>query len=75
MMDRIERDFYLRDPEEQADFLLQTWCNECQQVDLGMTDPVEYELDGKIAIEGKCKKCGNSVTTEIAPDDGDDTWQ
>jgi len=40
-----------------------------------MTDPVEYELDGKIAIEGKCKKCGNSVTTEIAPDDGDDTWQ
>ncbi len=74
-MDKIERDFYQRDPEEQADFLEQTWCNECQKIDLGMTEPQEYEIDGKIAIEGKCKKCGNSVITEIAPDDGDDEWQ
>ncbi len=74
-MDKVERDFYQRDEEEQAAFLEQTWCNECREVDLGMTDPKEYELDGIVAIEGKCKKCGNKGTTEIAPDDGDDDWQ
>jgi len=70
-MDKIERDFHQRSEEEQASFLEQTWCDSCQEVDLGMTDPDEYELDGKIIIEGKCKKCGSSVTTEIFGEDED----
>jgi len=73
-MDKQERDFYQRSEEDQASFLEQTWCNNCQAVDLGMTDPVEYELDGTIMIEGKCKKCGETVTTELADEDDDSEW-
>ncbi|WP_396586635.1 hypothetical protein [Bermanella sp. R86510] len=68
-MAMTERDFYQRSAEDQDAFLQQTWCNNCQQVDLGMTDPVEFEQDGTIFIQGKCKKCGETVTTEIADDD------
>jgi len=73
-MARQERDFYQRDEEEQASFLEQTWCNNCMEVDLGMTDPVEYEQDGVIMIEGKCKKCGETVTTELADEDDESEW-
>lgn len=71
--ERIERDFSARDPEEQQEFLTMTWCNNCMQVDLGMVEPQEYELDGVVYIEGKCKVCGEPVTTEIAPE-GDEDW-
>ena len=67
--ERIERDFYARDPEEQAAFLENTWCNQCQEVDLGMTDPEEYELDGRLFIEGKCAKCGSPSITEVVEED------
>ncbi len=63
------RDFSLRDPEEQSDFLNTTWCNHCMEADLGMVDPVEYELEGRVFLEGKCRKCGSIVTTEIIEDD------
>jgi len=69
MTDRIKRDFYARDKEEQAEFLKMTWCNTCMKEDLGMTDPQEYEIQGKIFIDGKCTKCGSVVTTEMAFDD------
>lgn len=72
-MDNKERDFYQRSAEEQASFLEQTWCNQCQEVDLGMTDPKEYEQDGVVVIEGKCKKCGEPVITEIFGEDED--WE
>jgi len=71
IMDKIERDFHQRSEEEQASFLEQTWCNNCQEVDLGMSDPEEYEQDGKIIIEGKCNKCGEPVVTEIFGEDED----
>lgn len=74
-MERIERDFYARDAEDQEAFLTQTWCNECGEADLGMTDPVEYEQDGVVLVEGKCKKCGTSILTEIADDDTDGEWE
>lgn len=67
--ERIERDFYARDPEEQAAFLENTWCNQCQEVDLGMKDPEEYELDGRLFIEGKCVKCGSPSITEVVEED------
>jgi len=73
-MERTERDFYARDKADQEAFLTQTWCNNCMEVDLGMKDPVEYELDGVVYIDGKCVKCGSTVTTEIADDDTDCEW-
>ncbi|MFW1677106.1 hypothetical protein ACFVYJ_04910 [Pontibacter sp. JAM-7] len=62
---RVERDFYARDAEEQQAFLQQTWCDHCQGVDLGMTDPVEYEQKHTIFIEGRCTGCGQPVITEL----------
>ena len=65
MSDRKERDFYARDLEEQRSFLQYTWCNHCMEMDLGMVNPVEYELEGIIYVEGDCKKCGETVVTEL----------
>ena len=70
--ERIARDFYARDPEEQGAFLQNTWCNTCQQVDLGMTDPVEYEFMDRIFVEGKCAVCGEPSITEVVEDDEDE---
>jgi hypothetical protein len=70
--ERIARDFYARDAEEQAAFLANTWCNHCQQVDLGMTDPVEYEFLGRVFVEGKCAVCGEPSITEVVEDEEDD---
>ena len=74
-MERIERDFYARDKDDQDAFLSQTWCNTCMEVDLGLKEPQEYELNGVVYIEGKCAKCGDLVTTEIADDDTDGEWE
>lgn len=65
----IERDFYARSEEEQKVFLEQTWCDHCQQTDLGMSEPREYELFGIVFIEGRCNKCGEPVLTELTDDD------
>jgi len=67
--ERTPRDFAARSAEEQQSFLAQTWCNQCQQVDLGMTDPVEFELKGTVYIEGKCKGCGELILTELTDED------
>ncbi|BCE02058.1 hypothetical protein [Marinicellulosiphila megalodicopiae] len=69
MTDRIKRDFSLRNQEEKTEFLQMTWCNTCMKEDLGMEDPQEYEIEGKIFIDGKCVKCHSVVTTELAFDD------
>lgn len=37
--------------------------------DLGMTDPVEYEIEGVVFIDGACVACGATVTTELQDDD------
>lgn len=67
---RIERDFYARDVEEQAAFLSQTWCQHCMAADLGMIEPEEYEVDERVFVAGKCVQCGNAVVTELV--EGDD---
>ncbi len=69
MTERTERDFFSRSEEDQQAFLEQTWCDSCQEVNLGMAEPEEYELKGTIYIEGKCKKCGEVVLTELTDDD------
>tara|TARA_R110002167_G_scaffold143811_4_gene333399 strand:+ start:1851 stop:2084 length:234 start_codon:yes stop_codon:yes gene_type:complete len=65
----IERDFFARPVEEQNDFLHQTWCNHCMEVDLGMKNPKEFETKDRVWIEGDCLKCGHSTITEIVEDD------
>ncbi len=70
--ERIQKDFYARDIEEQESFLANTWCNQCQQIDLGMIEPIEYEFMGRLFIEGKCAVCGEPSITEVIEDDEDD---
>jgi hypothetical protein len=67
--DRQHRNFYDRDPVEQQAFLHNTWCNRCEQVDLGMSDPVEFLLNDRLFIEGHCVVCTETVTTELVEDD------
>lgn len=74
-LERIPRDFFQREPDEQADLLHHTWCNECQEVDLGMTNPVEYEYLGRVFIDGECAKCGAVSTTEVVEGDDEDDVQ
>ncbi|MCZ2723418.1 hypothetical protein O1D97_17835 [Marinomonas sp. 15G1-11] len=64
-----ELDFYNRTEEEQNDFLAMTWCNDCQEMDLGMEDPKEYYSDSRHWIAGKCKVCKTEVITEIQEGD------
>jgi len=65
----VERDFFLRGVEEQKDFLSQTWCNTCMEVDLGMTNPKEFESASRLWIEGQCVKCNGTTITEIVEED------
>ncbi len=67
--ERIERDFNARDEDEKRAFLEETWCDQCQEVNLGMVEPAEYELNEIIFIEGKCKKCGSIILTELTDDE------
>lgn len=69
MSERKLRDFYARDEASQKEFLHYTWCNACMASDLGMTDPVEYEIEGVVFIDGACVACGATVTTELQDDD------
>lgn len=59
------RDFSLRDVLEQEWLTNNTWCPKCQQADLGLLNPIEYETDGQIFIEGKCKICSTIVVSNI----------
>lgn len=68
-MERTKRDFNRRDEADQQAFLTQTWCDKCQQADLGMSDAVEYAQGKLTLIEGKCNKCGGLVVTELTQDD------
>lgn len=67
--ERIERDFNARDEDEKKAFLEETWCDECQEVNLGMVEPVEYEMNDTIFIEGKCAKCGSIILTELTDEE------
>lgn len=74
-MEKIARDFYARDKEDQKAFMTQTWCNHCMAADIGMSEPNEYELNGVVFVEGKCLRCGETVVTEIADDDTEGEWE
>ncbi|GGK69525.1 hypothetical protein [Amphritea balenae] len=67
--ERTERDFTARSEEDQQAFIEQTWCDQCQQENLGMSNPREYLLKGIVFIEGDCNRCGGVVLTELTEDD------
>ncbi|TYL48164.1 hypothetical protein [Marinomonas sp. IMCC 4694] len=67
--EKIERDFFERSLEEQSDFLKQTWCNHCMEMDLGMGNPKEFETKDRLWIEGECLKCGQLTVTDIVEED------
>jgi hypothetical protein len=55
----------VRTPAEQSWFQKNTWCEQCARPDLGMKEPIEYEEDKTIYIEGKCIVCGSTVRSSV----------
>ena len=67
---RVARRFESRSISEQGWLVDNTWCESCGMYDLGMLDPEEYELDGRIFIEGRCRVCGRELKSEIVDQRG-----
>jgi hypothetical protein len=63
MTDRIQKNFAARDPAERESLLANTWCGACEQADLGMTDPVEFEDGGDSVLERRCAVCRAPIET------------
>ncbi|PTN55051.1 hypothetical protein [Stenotrophomonas panacihumi] len=61
-----DRDFSARAPLDQAFVLQNTWCDICQEADIGLANPTEYEEDGRVFVEGACARCGNGIVTELS---------
>jgi hypothetical protein len=71
-MARIDRDFYAN-PKWLQDWQSEnTWCDTCEQADLGMHSPKEYEEGGRTFVSGLCNNCGNVVTSEVLTIDVDE---
>ncbi len=63
---KIIRDFNKRDKEEQEWIIENNYCDNCKKADTGLNFPIEYEYQGKIYVDGVCKVCGSSCSTEIS---------
>jgi hypothetical protein len=57
--------FFARPVRELQWILADTWCDTCQEADLGMIDPHEYEVNGSKIVEGTCRKCGSRIKNLI----------
>jgi hypothetical protein len=64
-MPRIPRDFSKRDAMEQKFLVEGTWCDACKKADLGMLNPVEFEENGKVIVEGICARCRGLIRTTV----------
>jgi len=62
------RDFRERDEWERDELLSAVWCDNCNDGNLGVLNPSEYEIKGVIYLEGTCAECGESVVTKIEID-------
>jgi hypothetical protein len=62
---RISRDFFARDQFEQESICENTWCDTCDEADIGLLNPIEYEEHGHIFVEGQCTRCRGKVATEL----------
>jgi hypothetical protein len=67
-MTKVPRNFYARSTVEQKLLLRDTWCDVCEEADLGMHSPSESEEDGVISVEGVCAKCGAKIRTQVKDD-------
>lgn len=63
---RGPRDFWKRAAWEREWLLQNTWCDVCQEADLGMVEPVEYEEGEAVYVEGKCAICAGPVKTHLS---------
>lgn len=64
-MKKKSRDFAIRSVEAQEALLAEVWCPRCDEMDLGLDDPEEFEGNGLILLEGKCTRCGYTIIAEI----------
>lgn len=64
-MSRKILDFLERLENERLWMSNKSWCEHCQQADLGLIEIVEYIENDFHYLEGKCKKCDNKVINEI----------
>ncbi len=64
-MGRVSRNFYRRDGAERNWMIESTWCGRCRLPDLGIDDPCEFEEDGVVYLEGQCRICGGTLTSEV----------
>jgi hypothetical protein len=62
---RVPRNFAARPELDRLSMLEATWCGACAQADLGMSDPEEYEEDGRVFLAARCRRCGGAIVTEL----------
>ena len=62
------RDFRDRDEWTQDELLSTLWCDTCNEGNLGVLNPQEYEVKGVVYLEGVCTQCGEPVVATIADD-------
>lgn len=62
---RVDRNFKGRDSDEQEWITENNFCGKCNKADTGLNYPIEYEFNGKIYVDGICKVCGTSCSTEM----------
>lgn len=58
-----------RSAQEREWMLQNTWCDACAEADLGMDAPREYGEDGRVYVEGLCRKCRRGVRSEVVERD------
>jgi hypothetical protein len=63
---RTAKNFYARPTDEQHWLLRNTWCDLCEEADLGMSDPMEYEEGGVVYVTGKCQKCSATLRSVLS---------
>ena len=68
----MARNFSARSGADQEWLLRNTWCDACRKADLGMIEPIEYEEDGVVFVEGKCSVCGTAVRSSITETEVDE---
>jgi hypothetical protein len=64
-MARVIRDFYQRGSSERSWMIESTWCGNCRIHDLGLDNPIEFEEEGRVFVEGHCRICGDTTLAEI----------
>jgi hypothetical protein len=58
--------FQERDEEERDELIAQVWCDTCGGPVRSLDEPVEYQGNGLVLLEGRCPECGEMVIMELA---------